>query len=146
MLKGISPYLSPDLLKVLHEMGHSDEILLADAHFPGHSFGRRVLRADGLAIPQLLGAILPLFELDASVDALHMMQPDPGDPMNHDVEADFLQAARRHVAGVAAPLRLARQAFYERAKAAYAVVMTGETRAYGNLILRKGVTPSTPAL
>jgi L-fucose mutarotase len=66
--------------------------------------------------------------------------------MNHDVEADFLQAARPHVAGVAAPLRLPRQAFYERAKAAYAVVMTGETRAYGNLILRKGVTPLTPAL
>jgi L-fucose mutarotase len=146
MLKGISPYLSPDLLKVLHEMGHSDEILLADAHFPGHSFGRRVLRADGLTIPQLLRAILPLFELDSSVDALVMMQPDPGDPMNHDVEADFLQAVRPHVAGVAAPLRMARQPFYERAKAAYAVVMTGETRAYGNLILRKGVTPLTPAL
>lgn len=143
MLKGISPYLSPDLLKLLHEMGHGDEILLADAHFPGHSLGRRALRADGLTIPQLLGGILPLFELDSSVDALVMMQPDPGDPMNHDVEVDFLQVVRRHVAGVAAPLRIARQAFYERAKAAYAVVMTGETRAYGNLILRKGVTPHT---
>jgi L-fucose mutarotase len=145
MLKGISPYLSPDLLKLLYEMGHGDEILLADAHFPGHSFGRRVLRADGLAIPQLLDGILPLFELDSPVDALVMMQPSPGDPMNHDVEADFLRAVRRHVAGVAAPLRLTREAFYERAKAAYAVVMTGETRAYGNLILRKGVTPLTSA-
>src|ERR1700722_13647201 len=145
MLKGISPYLSPDLLKLLYEMGHGDEILLADAHFPGHSFGRRVLRADGLTIPQLLGGILPLFELDSPIDALVMMQPDPGEPMNHDVEADFLQAARRHVAGVAMPQRVARQAFYERAKSAYAVVMTGETRAYGNLILRKGVTPLASA-
>ena len=145
MLKGISPYLSPDLLKLLHEMGHGDEVLLADAHFPGHSFGRRVLRADGLTIPQLLGGILPLFELDSSADALVMMQPDPGGPTNHNVEADFLQAVRRHVAGVAAPLRIARQAFYERAKVAYAVVMTGETRAYGNLILKKGVTPHTSA-
>jgi L-fucose mutarotase len=145
MLKGISPYLSPDLLKLLREMGHGDEILLADAHFPGHSFGRRVLRADGLTILQLLSGILPLFELDSSADALVMMQPDPGDPMNHDVEADFLRAVRQHAAGVAAPLRIARQAFYERSKAAYAVMMTGETRAYGNLILRKGVTPLTRA-
>jgi L-fucose mutarotase len=145
MLKGISPYLSPDLLKLLHEMGHGDEILLADAHFPGHSVGRRALRADGLTISQLLGGILPLFELDSSGDALVMMQPDPGEPMNHDVEADFLQAVHRHAAGVAAPLRIARQVFYERSKAAYAVVMTGETRAYGNLMLRKGVTPLTSA-
>jgi L-fucose mutarotase len=145
MLKGISPYLSPDLLKLLYEMGHGDEILLADAHFPGHSFGRRVLRTDGLTIPQLLGGILPLFELDSSGEALVMMQPDPGEPMNHDVEADFLQVVSQHVAGVAAPLRIARQAFYERTKAAYAVAITGETRAYGNLILRKGVTPLVSA-
>jgi L-fucose mutarotase len=79
MLKGISPYLSPELLKVLCEMGHADELLLADAHFPGHTMGQRVLRADGLSVSQLLDAILPLFELEKADDALAMMQPDGGD-------------------------------------------------------------------
>ena len=75
MLKGISPCLSPELLKTLCEMGHGDELLLADAHFPGHTLGRRVLRADGLHIKQLLDAILPLFELEPSADAVTLMQP-----------------------------------------------------------------------
>jgi L-fucose mutarotase len=143
MLKGISPYLSPELLKTLAEMGHGDELLLADAHFPGHTLGRRVVRVDGLNISQLLDAILPLFELDKAADALAMMQPDGGDPMNSDVEADFLSAVRKHASRPAAPARVAREAFYERAKAAYVVVMTGELRAYGNLILKKGVTPAS---
>lgn len=140
MLKGISPYLSPDLLKMLHEMGHGDEILLADAHFPGHTLGRRVMRADGLNISQLLGAILPLFALEPADDALAMMQPDGGDPLNLDVESDFMSAVRKHAGRTAPPARIARQAFYERAKGAYVVVMTGELRAYGNVILKKGVT------
>ena len=143
MLKGISPHLSPELLKTLYEMGHADEILLADAHFPGHTLGRRVLRADGIHISQLLHAILPLFELEQSEDALTMMQPDRGDAMNSDVEADFLTVVRKYSARSAPPARIARQAFYERAKGAYVVVMTGELRAYGNLILKKGVTPVT---
>lgn len=142
MLKGISPHLSPELLKILHEMGHGDEILLADAHFPGHTLGRRVLRADGLNISQLLDAILPLFELEKAEDALVMMQPDGGDPLNADVEADFLGAVRRHAVCTSPAARVARQAFYERARSAYVVVMTGELRAYGNLILKKGVTPA----
>jgi len=141
MLKGISPYLSPELLKTLYEMGHGDEVVLADAHFPGHTLGRRVVRADGLNVSQLLDAILPLFELEKGEDALAMMQPDGGDPLNTEVEADFLQAVRRHAVRTAAPARIAREAFYERARAAYVVVMTGELRAYGNLILKKGVTP-----
>ena len=141
MLKGISPYLSPDLLKTLHEMGHADDILLADAHFPGHSLGRRVLRGDGLTVTQLLEAILPLFELEKSDDALAMMQPDRGDAMNTGVELDFMTAVRKHASRTTAPVRLARQDFYDRARAAYAVVMTGELRSYGNLILKKGVTP-----
>jgi L-fucose mutarotase len=145
MLKGISPYLSPELLKTLCEMGHGDELLLADAHFPGHTLGRRVLRADGLNISQLLDAILPLFELEKADDALAMMQPDGGDPMNVEVEADFLRAVRRHAVRTAPAARIAREAFYERAKGAYCVVMTGELRAYGNLILKKGVTPNWPS-
>lgn len=145
MLKGISPYLSPELLKTLHEMGHGDELLLADAHFPGHTLGRRVLRADGLKISQLLDGILPLFELERTEDALTMMQPDQGDPPNRDVESDFLSVVRTHAVRLAPPARIARQAFYERAKSAYAIVMTGELRAYGNLMLKKGVTPVSSA-
>jgi L-fucose mutarotase len=145
MLKGISPYLSPDLLKTLHEMGHGDELLLADAHFPGHTLGRRVLRADGLNISQLLDGILPLFELEQTEDALMMMQPDHGDPLNRDVENDFLSVVRKHAVRSSPSARIARQAFYERAKNAYAVVMTGELRAYGNLMLKKGVTPISSA-
>jgi L-fucose mutarotase len=141
MLKGISPCLSPELLKTLHEMGHADEIVLADAHFPGHTIGRRVVRADGLNVSQLLDAILPLFELECTEDALVMMQPDGGDSMNSDVEADFMAVVHRHASRTAPPVRVARRDFYERAKAAYCVVMTGELRAYGNLILTKGVTP-----
>jgi len=141
MLKGISPYLSPELLKTLYEMGHADEIVLADAHFPGHTVGRHVVRADGLNVSQLLDAILPLFELERTEDALVMMQPDGGDAMNSEVEADFLAAVRKHAPRTTPALRIARRDFYERAKAAYCVVMTGELRAYGNLILTKRVTP-----
>jgi len=143
MLKGISPYLSPDLLKSLHEMGHGDELLLADAHFPGHTLGRRVLRADGIDISQLLHAILPLLELEQIEDALTLMQPYGGDPMNSDVEADFFGVVRKYSPRSHPLMRIAREAFYDRAKTVYAVVMTGELRAYGNVILKKGVTPVT---
>ncbi len=95
MLKGISPYFSPELLKTLYEMGHADEVVLADAHFPGHTVGRRVVRADALNVSQLLHAILPLFELERTDDALVMMQPDGGDAMNSEVEADFLTVVRK---------------------------------------------------
>jgi L-fucose mutarotase len=144
MLKGISPYLSPELLKTLAEMGHGDELLLADAHFPGHTLGRRVVRADGLNVSQLLDAILPLFELEKTEDALAMMQRDDS-AVNDAVEADFLRVVRKHAERPAPAARIARAAFYERAKAAYVVVMTGELRAYGNLILKKGVTPDWPS-
>lgn len=142
MLKGISPYLSPELLKILHEMGHGDELLLADAHFPGHTLGRRVLRADGLAIPQLLDAILPLFQLDTHTNPLTMMQPNHGDSLDPIVETDFLRAVHRHAPATPAPVRILRQDFYDRAESSYAVLMTGELRAYGNLLIKKGVTPA----
>jgi L-fucose mutarotase len=143
MLKGISPYLSPELLKILCEMGHGDEILLADAHFPGHTLGQRTLRADGLTVPQMLDAILPLFELDKSSAPLIMMQIDAGDSSDPTVEADYLAAVRRHAPKAPPPAQIKRQAFYDRAKSAYAVLITGELRAYGNILLRKGVTPIT---
>lgn len=140
MLKGLHPAISPDLLKVLAEMGHGDEILLADAHFPGHTFNARVLRADGLPVATLLEGILPLFELDAYAPPLAMMAPVPGDSLDPAVEEKYMKAIRATVPGAAAPERIDRFAFYERAKSAYAVVMTGETAKYGNIILKKGVT------
>jgi L-fucose mutarotase len=142
MLKGISPYLSPDLLKTLAEMGHGDEIILADAHFPGHTFCQRVLRADGVPVSTLLDAIIPVFELDSYAPPLVMMQVVPGDTLDPQVEIDYLQAIRRHAPHAPAPERIDRFAFYERARKVYAVLMTGEARKYGNILLKKGVTPS----
>jgi len=141
MLKGIHPCLSPELLKTLAEMGHGDEIILADAHFPGHSVNPRILRADGLDVTTLLEGILPLFELDSYADPLAMMQATAGDHLDPAVEEQYMAVIRRHAPGAAAPVRIDRFAFYERARSAFAVVMTGETRKYGNLLLKKGVTP-----
>ena len=143
MLKGISPLISPELLETLARMGHGDEIVLADVHFPGETMGRRVVRADGLRIPDLLDAILPLFELDAYVDdPLVMMAAVPGDTLDPSVEASYRAAIDRHAPAAPPIARIERFAFYERARAAFAVVMTGETAKYGNIILQKGVTPS----
>jgi L-fucose mutarotase len=141
MLRGIHPAISPELLKTLAEMGHGDEIILADAHFPGHSFQTRILRADGLTITTLLDAILPLFELDSYADPLVMMQAAPGDLLDPAVEEQYMAVVHRHVPAAKPPVRIDRFAFYERAKSIFAIVMTGETRKYGNILLKKGVTP-----
>lgn len=142
MLKGIAPCISPELLKVLSEMGHGDELVLADAHFPGHTFAsRQVLRADGLSVSTLLRGITPLFELDSYAPPLIMMAVVQGDTLDPQVESDYLAAIRIATPSAPAALRIDRFAFYERAKSAYAIVMTGETRKYGNIILKKGVTP-----
>jgi L-fucose mutarotase len=142
MLKGISPLLSPELLATLHRMGHGDEIVLADAHYPGESFNTNVLRADGLEIAPLLDAILPLLELDAYVpEPLMMMAAVEGDTLDPAVEARYRAAVDRHAPGTPAIARIERFAFYERTRSAFAVVMTGELAKYGNIILKKGVTP-----
>ena len=142
MLIGISPLISPDLLSVLYRMGHGDELVLADAHFPGETYGQRVLRADGLRIADLLDAILPLFALDSYVESpLTMMAPVPGDQVDRAVEASYRQAIDRHWPDTPPIQRIDRFDFYERTKAAFAVLMTGETVQYGNIILKKGVTP-----
>ena len=135
MLKGISPAVSPDLLKTLAEMGHGDEIVISDAHFPAHTFNPRVLRADGLGADTLLAGIIPLFELDAYATPVVMMDAVPGDTLDPDVEARYRKAL-----GYSGEIeRMERYAFYERAKKAYAVVLTGETVKYGNIIIKKGV-------
>lgn len=138
MLKGISPVVSPDLLKTLAEMGHGDEIVISDAHFPGHTFNPRVMRADGVGAEALLAGIIPIFELDSYATPVVMMAPVPGDALDPDVEARY----RRALGYDGAIERMERFAFYERAKKAYAVVVSGETAKYGNIILKKGVTPA----
>ena len=137
MLKGISPVVSPDLLKTLAEMGHGDEIVISDAHFPAHAFNANVLRADGVAADWLLAGIIPLFELDSYATPVVMMAPVPGDALDPNVEKAYRAALGYD--GVIE--RMERFAFYERAKKAYAVVLSGETAKYGNIILKKGVTP-----
>lgn len=137
MLKGISPVISPELLKLLAEMGHGDEIILSDSHFPGHSFNARVLRADGVGCEELLAGIIPLFELDAYAPPVVMMAAVPGDYLDPSVEEKY----RKALGYQGSVERIDRYAFYERAQKAYAVVITGETAKYGNILLKKGVTP-----
>lgn len=137
MLKGISPLVSPDLLKALCEMGHGDEIILSDAHFPAHTLGVPVLRADGIPVADLLAGILPLLELDAYVDhPVVMMTPVPGDSLD-----DALMAKVHALVPAEKVEHIERFAFYERARKVFAVVVTGETAKYGNILLKKGVTP-----
>lgn len=137
MLKGISPLVSPDLLKALCEMGHGDEIILSDAHFPAHTLGVPVLRADGIPVADLLAGILPLLELDAYVDhPVVMMAPVPGDSLD-----DALMAKVHALVPAEKVEYIERFAFYERARKVFAVVVTGETAKYGNILLKKGVTP-----
>ncbi len=143
MLKGISPVISPELLKTLAEMGHGDEIVLGDAHLPGHSMGKRVLRADGIGTEALLDGILALLELDYAAPPIYMMEIDRGTP-DPTVEQRYRQAIAKH-APDAEIVRLERQVFYDKVRAAYAVVMTGEIAKFGNIILKKGVTPGPPS-
>lgn len=140
MLKTISPLISPTLLKVLAEMGHGDEIIFADAHFPAHSLGPQVIRADGLTVSSLLAAVIPLFELDAYAPPLVMMAAVDGDTLDPTVEARYRDALAREQP-CPEILRIDRFAFYERAQRAFAIVITGECAKYGNILLKKGVTP-----
>ena len=137
LLKGISPAISPELLKVLAEMGHGDEIVFSDAHFPAHTMNARVIRADGLGCDELLKGLAPLIELDSYATPVIMMEAVKGDTLDPEVEKKY-RAALGYRGEIE---RMERYAFYERAKKAYAVVLTGETAKYGNIIIKKGVTP-----
>jgi L-fucose mutarotase len=138
MLKGISPVISPELLKILAEMGHGDELVLADARFPGHSCCKTVVRADGVSVTQLLEGIMPLFDLDTYAHPLIMMEPVKGDRLDPEIEARYVAVIRRHSPATPNPERIERFAFYERAAKAYACVITGELAGYGNIILKTG--------
>lgn len=138
MLKNIPPLLSPELLKILMEMGHGDELVIADGNFPAASVARRLVRADGHGVPALLDAILTLFPLDTYVDcpAALMDNGDPADPPA--IWQEYRRIIREREGDKTLDL-VERFAFYERAKNAYAVVATGETAIYANIILKKGV-------
>lgn len=145
MLINISPVISPELLTAIDKMGHGDEIILADAFFPGDTCNSQVIRADGIRIPRLLDGILRLINLDPYVKSpVIMMAPTPGDKLDPFVEESYRKVIAERWPGTPAVERIERFAFYERAKSAFAVVMTGETVSYGNIILKKGVVPVSP--
>ncbi|AEV36738.1 RbsD or FucU transport [Pseudovibrio sp. FO-BEG1] len=136
VLKGINPIIFPELLKILHEMGHGDELVLSDAHFPAYSVCDKVLRADGCEATDLLQAIMPLWELDQyDPENVMMMAAVEGDQLPDGLVDDYQNALP---AGAQITF-VERFAFYEKAKKAYCVVVTGTTRKYGNVIIKKGV-------
>jgi L-fucose mutarotase len=140
VLKGIPGILSPELLKVLMEMGHGDEIVLADGNFPAASIANRLVRCDGHNIPELLDAILKFFPLDPYVDSpVALMQVVPGDPVETPIWDVYKDIVNRYEPENNKFEHIERFAFYERAKKAYAVVATGEKALYANIILKKGV-------
>ncbi len=140
MLRGIDPILSPDLLHTLAAMGHGDEIVIADANFPGTSMGQRLIRSDGVSASDMLRALLSLMPLDTFVDDPAVTMQVVGDPDAVPEAVRDFQNIVNEVADTPVPLTgIERHAFYDRAKAAFAVIQTGETRLYGNIILKKGV-------
>lgn len=139
MLKGIPSILSPELLKILMEMGHSDEIVIADGNFPSANFAQRLIRLDGHGVPEVMSAILDLMPLDIYVDApVALMEVVPGDDYVPEIW-DTYRAIVKEKEGDKGIDNIERFAFYDRAKEAYAVVATGETSLYANVILKKGV-------
>lgn len=143
MLKGVSPLISPALLKVLCEMGHGDELVIADGNFPCESIGKEaiVIRADGHGVPELLDAILKLIPLDAYVEKpVALMEVVPGDTCpTPEIWEVYKQILAKHEADHCDIEMTERFAFYERAKKAYLIVATGETAIYANILLKKGV-------
>ncbi len=142
MLKNIPPILSPELLKVLCEMGHGDRIVIGDGNFPAASNAQRLIRADGHGVPELLDAILTVIPMDKYVDCpaqLMALTPDDaaklGDP---PIWKEYAEIIERHEPG-AKMGQIERFAFYEEARKAYAVIATGESAIYANIILQKGV-------
>lgn len=143
MLKGIPSIISPELLKILCEMGHSDIIVIADGNFPTETIGKnaKVIRADGHGVPELLEAILKLFPLDTYVEKpVSLMQVTPGDAVETPIWDIYKEIVKTEdERGESAFCEIERFEFYEKAKKAYAVIATGETALYANIMLQKGV-------
>ena len=142
MLKHIPTILSPELVKYLMEMGHGDEVIIADANFPAHRIGQRVVRCDGHGVPVLLDAILTVLPLDTYSDyQAGLMQVVPGDPTVPVIWDEYKALLEKH--HPAATIKeFERFAFYEQAEKAYLVIQTGEGALYGNIILKKVSLPA----
>ena len=140
MLKGLSPLLTPELLKILCEMGHGDEIVLADGNFPSEALGQRVVRLDAHAGTDVLKAIMSVFPIDTYSDPnAFLMEVVPGDNVETPIWDEYSHIMKESEGETVRIGHIERFAFYERAKKAYAVIATGETALYANLILKKGV-------
>lgn len=137
MLKTINPLLTGDLLKILADMGHGDELAIVDANFPAHQMGRRVVELPGTTATAALSAILALFPLDDFVPVPMGVMDAVGQSV--PIYDEFRAEGRRHEGREIGMELIERFAFYDRARAAYAVVATGERRLYGNVIIKKGV-------
>ena len=143
MLKGIPQILSPELLKVLCEMGHSDRLVISDGNFPAESMGKNaiVIRCDGHGVPEILDAILKVFPLDTYVDKpVNLMEVMPGDTVETPIWDTYEEIVAKHdERGGAAIGHIERFAFYDEAKTAYAIIATSEKALYANIMLQKGV-------
>jgi len=140
MLKGIPEILSPDLMKTLMEMGHGDEIVLADGNFPAASHAQRLIRSDGHNIPDLLEAILTFLPLDRYVEQpIALMDVVPGDNVNPTIWNEYYNIVNKENIQDVSFEKMERFEFYQRAKSAYAIVATSEKALYANIILKKGV-------
>lgn len=144
MLRGIPEILSPRLLEILMEMGHGDEIVLADGNFPAASTAKRLVRCDGHPVVPLLDAILQFFPLDQSVQKPALcMAVVSGDKAKPAIWEEFRKTLRARANPAPELAFLERFEFYDRAKQAYAIVATGERALYANIILKKGVVRET---
>ncbi len=140
MLKNIPKIISPELLKILAEMGHADEIIIADGNFPGAALAQRLVRADGHGVPELLEAILQLFPLDPyNEEQAYLMEVVPGDDYVPEIWETYAKILKAGAAEGVTIGHIERFAFYERAKKAYAIIQTSEAALYANIILKKGV-------
>ena len=140
MLLGIPSILSPELLKIMMEMGHADELVIGDGNFPAASMAQRLIRLDGHGVPDLVGTILTFFPLDTFVDApVGLMEVVPGDDTVPAIWDTYREIVARRAGAETKIEMIERFTFYERAKKAYAIVATGETAIYANVILKKGV-------
>ena len=137
MLKGIPKIISPELLKIMMEMGHGDELVIGDGNFPGQSINPNCVRCDGHNVPELLEAILKLFPLDTYQLPAYIMAKTPGDTVETPIWDEYAEIIKPYTNEKLEQIE--RFEFYERAKKAYAVVMTGESALYANIILKKGV-------
>lgn len=143
MLKGIPQILSPELLKVLCEMGHSDRLVISDGNFPAESMGKDaiVIRMDGHGVPEILDAILQVFPLDTYVEKpVNLMEVMAGDDVGTPIWDTYKEIVAKHDSrGADAVGNIERFAFYDEAKTAYAIIATSEKALYANIMLQKGV-------